>query len=146
MIRGHANLTIVLLHVQPSPVSFKADGLYRQDQSQGILGFGTTAVFEDSIVGHHIANRSLNSLTVGFDLRRQETTGEAGEISWGGVDGSKASAESFVWLERAETSVFGEWTTELEGLSFNGQNVSLPSDNNTVVFEPGESLLFVHSL
>lgn len=131
-----SKLTVDLLSF-PISVADKADGLYRQAGTGGILGFGTTAVFEDSIVGHHIVNRSLQSMTVGFDLRRQEGTGWAGEISWGGVDRSKADTQSFVWLERAETSVYGEWTTELDGLVINGQNISLPSENRTAVFEPG---------
>lgn len=129
-----------LSHVPSFPVAYQADGLYRHNGSHGILGFGTTAVFGDSIVGNHIASESLNSLTVGFDLRGKGGTGEAGEVSWGGVDRSKASAESFVWLERAETSVYGEWTTELDGLVMNGQNVSLPNDNRTAVLESGASL------
>lgn len=56
------------------------------DQSQGILGFGSSSRFSDSPVGHEITDRSLDSFVVGFDFGRDNGSEGAGEVHWGGVD------------------------------------------------------------
>lgn len=107
------------------------------------MGFGTRAAnFSDSLVGHRIANGSLESFVVGFDFQhvnQSATLQDAGEVNWGGV--SRPNERDFTWLEVMTDYQASDWTVHLDGMSFNGQDLNLSPNGGDAVatIEPCES-------